>query len=459
MKIGKAVSCTAAVALGVVALSACGGSTKTTTVAATGGEHIGGSVSVWAEWTAAEQQRFEAVLTPFENQTGITANYTPKGSGTLDTALEAAVKGGAPPDIALLPDPGTLRTLAQQGAIKPVDSIVGSSASAYSPAWSQLASHDGKLYGVWFKGANKNTVWYNPAEFAAAGISSPPTSWEQLLQDAKQLKAAGVTPISLCSDVGWPVADLFQNVYLKTAGADSYNKLATHSLKWTDPSVTTAFTTLTQLVGQPSYLLGGTQGALASTYPVCADKVFPKPGATPEAAMVIEGDFVVSEITSNSPTYAAGTTGAGGAKCTADPSKTPCYDFFPFPAPSADSANNRALQGAGNVAVLLHDTPQAEALLKYLASPESAAIWAHLGGFTSPNKGVPMSDYPDSVTQNDAQELVNASSFVFSLDDLQGTWEPDMWKDMLSVVKTPTLANVKAVEQTMDKQATAALGH
>ena len=71
---------------------------------------------------------------------------------------------------------------------------------------------------MWFKGANKNTIWYNPAEFAVAGIKSTPTTWQQLLTDAATLQAAGVTPFSLCTDVGWPVADLWQNVYLKTAG-------------------------------------------------------------------------------------------------------------------------------------------------------------------------------------------------------------------------------------------------
>ena len=28
--------------------------------------HIGGSVSLWAEWTSTEQQDFEAVLAPFQ---------------------------------------------------------------------------------------------------------------------------------------------------------------------------------------------------------------------------------------------------------------------------------------------------------------------------------------------------------------------------------------------------------
>ena len=138
------------------------------------------------------------------------------------------------------------------------------------------------------------------------------------------------------------MADLWQNVYLKTAGATNYNALAAHNIAWTGPTVTTAFDTLAQLVGKPAYLLGGTTGSLSNTYPVCVDKVFPKPGTMPQAAMVMEGDFVVSEIVGNSSGYTAGTTAANGKKCTASPRPTPCYDFFPFPAPAADQMNNSA---------------------------------------------------------------------------------------------------------------------
>lgn len=450
----------AVVTAGVLGIAtACGSSTPTAS-SSTGSSSgkIGGSVTVWAEWTAQEQQNFLAALSPFEAQTGITVSYQGKGNN-MDTALTAAVSGGSPPAVALVPDPGTLVSLAKQGSIKDLTSILGGLTSNFGSAWNTLASYNGKQYGVWFKGANKNTVWYNPALFTAAGISSPPTTWEQLLTDAAQLQAAGTTPFSLCTDVGWPVADMWQNIYLKTAGAADYNKLATHSLKWTDASVTTAFTTMAQLVGNRSYLLGGLQGALSNAYPLCADKVFPKPPAKPQAAMVVEGDFVVSEITGNSANYAPGTTGSGGAACTADASKTPCYNFFAFPAPAADSANNSAIQGAGDVAMLLTQTPQSTALIKYLAGPEGGTIWAHLGGFASPNNQVKSSAYPDSVSQADAKALVGATSFVFSLDDLQGSWEPKMWADLLQFLQNPASSNVSTIEATMDTQATAALGH
>ncbi len=450
----------AVVTAGVLGIAtACGSSTPSpSSSSSSSGAKIGGSVLVWGDSTAQEQKNFLAALQPFTTQTGITVTYQGKGNN-MDVALNAAVAGGNPPDVALVPDPGTLQSLAKQGKLKDLTSILGGLTSNFGAAWNALATYNGKQYGVWFKGANKNTVWYNPALFTQAGITTPPTTWEQLVTDAGQLQAAGITPISLCTDVGWPVADMWQNVYLKTAGADNYNKLATHAIRWTDPTVTTAFTTMAKLVGNTSYLLGGLNGALSNGYPACVDKVFPKPPAKPQAAMVFEGDFVVSEITGNSSNYAAGTTGAGGAACSVDTTKTPCYDFFAFPAPAADSANNTAVQGAGDVAMLLNQTPQATALIKYLAGPEGGQIEANLGGFATPNKQVPQSAYPDPVAQADAQALVNASSFVFSLDDLQGSWEPHMWADLLDFLKNPSSSSISTIESTMDTQATAALGH
>ncbi len=441
----------------VLSIGACGGSGGSGS-ASPASSQIGGSTTLWAEWTSVEQQDFLASLAPFESSTGVTVNYSGKGNNT-DTAIASAVAGGAPPDVALVPDPATVQTLASKGSIKPLDSILGSLTSNYGSAWNQLVTSNGKLYGVWFKGANKNTIWYNPAEFSAAGITSPPATWEDLIKDAATLKAAGIAPFSLCTDIGWPMADFWQNVYLKTAGAQAYNALAAHTTKWTDPTVTTAFTTFGQLVGDPTNLAGGLQGSLSNNYPECVDKVFPKPGAQPKAAMVFEGDFVTSEITANSSNYAGGTTAAGGAACTTDASKTPCYNFFDFPAPAANSANKGAVQGAGDVAIMLKDTPQSEALMKYLAGPQGASIWAHLGGFASPNNKVPSNSYPDSVTQADAKALVNATGFVFSLDDLQGTWEKNMWQDMLDFLRNPSSSNITTIQAKMDQEATTGLGH
>ena len=50
---------------------------------------------------------------------------------------------------------------------------------------------------------------------------------------------------------------------------------------------------------------------------------------------------------------------------------------------------------------MFKDTPAARALVTYLATPEAATIWAKQGGFSSPNKGVPASAYPDALDAHD----------------------------------------------------------
>jgi ABC-type glycerol-3-phosphate transport system substrate-binding protein len=423
------------------------------TALASTSKKIGGSVTVWAEWTSTEQQDFKAVLQPFEDSTGIKVQYTGKGSN-MDTALDAAVAGGSPPAVALVPDPGTLDTLAAKHAIKPLASIIGKDANDYGSAWSSLASYKKKLYGVWFKAANKNTVYYNPAVFAAAGITSTPTTWAELLADEATIANGGTyAPLSLCTDIGWPVADLFQNLFLKLNGATAYNELAAHTMKWSSPDVTNTFAELAQLTGGSggTNLLGGMKGALADgSFPNCVNGVFPSKGS-PTAAMVIEADFVTTDIPS---TYSPG----NGSSCTLSATGSPCYDTFNFPAPSG-SAYTGDIQGSGDVAMLLKSSRQSEALIKYLASPSAADIWANLGGFASANKKVPLSSYPDPVAQADAKALTSAKAFVFSLDDLQVGWESQLWADMLNVLQNPSASNVTTVEALMDTQATTALGH
>ena len=58
--------------------------------------------------------------------------------------------------------------------------------------------------------------------------------------------------------------------------------------------------------------------------------------------------------------------------------------------------------GGGDTVVMFKDSPAAEALVKYLASPEAAEIWAAKGGFATLNKNVDASVYPDEITQTTA---------------------------------------------------------
>ena len=62
---------------------------------------------------------------------------------------------------------------------------------------------DGKTYGVPFD-IGMVGFWYNKELFAKAGITAPPATWAEFLDDVKKLKAAGITPIALAGKDKWP---------------------------------------------------------------------------------------------------------------------------------------------------------------------------------------------------------------------------------------------------------------
>jgi len=261
--------------------------------------------------------------------------------------------------------------------------------------WRDLGTVNGKLYGVWFKSANKSTVWYDIHVFDNAGVQ-PPDDWNGLKQVAQTINQSGVPAYAIDGSPGWVLSDWFENIYMNTAGPDMYDKLATHQIPWTDPSVKKALTIFKDdIIGDGSNLLGGINGTLQSEFPANLTKAFTPPG---KAGMYYEGDFVPG-VVKEDPGAVAGKD----------------IDYFDFPTISGSGG----LVVGGDVAVMLKDTPGARALMQYLASPEAGEIWAHLGGFTSPNNKVDMSVYPDDIARRSAEKLVNASSLAYDLSDQQ----------------------------------------
>ena len=68
-------------------------------------------------------------------------------------------------------------------------------------------------------------------------------------------------------------------------------------------------------------------------------------------------------------------------------------DVFSFP---GGESSDRFVVGGGDAAVLMRASPAGEALLRYLASADAAAVWARRGGFVSPNETLDLTAYPDA---------------------------------------------------------------
>jgi alpha-glucoside transport system substrate-binding protein len=59
-------------------------------------------------------------------------------------------------------------------------------------------------------------------------------------------------------------------------------------------------------------------------------------------------------------------------------------------------------------------------LMRFLASPEAAAVWARAGGFVSANQELDLATYPDALSRSIARSVVEAGDgFRFDLSDQQ----------------------------------------
>ncbi|MER6269789.1 ABC transporter substrate-binding protein [Streptomyces sp900105755] len=444
----RALATLAALLAGSLALAACGSNDKKsdgdTSTGATRSSTLslpkldGTTLEVAAVWTGQEQKNFKQVLAEFEKRTGAKVTFVPAQDPIINF-LGSKIAGGQPPDIALLPQPGAIKQAVQKGWAKPLSAdTVTEVQKNYSQGWQDIGKVGGKQYGVYYKAANKSLVWYNAKVFENAGAKEPKT-WQDLLTTAQAVYDSGVTPFSVGGADGWTLTDWFENVYLSQAGPEKYDQLAQHKIKWTDPSVKQALTTLAQVWGKKGYVAGNASGALQTEFPASVTQTFTG-GDQPKAAMVYEGDFVQVNI------------GETKAKVGTD------AKVFPFPSVGSTAP----VVSGGDAAVIFKDSKGAQALAKFLASPDAATIQAKLGGYLSPNKSVPNSAYPNEVQRTIAKSLIaSGDDFRFDMSDqapqaFGGTPGKGEWKDLQDFLQNPT--DVAGTQAKLEKDAAAAYG-
>ena len=263
------------------------------------------------------------------------------------------------------PQPGTIEEYAKQGKLQPIDFAKDTVAANFGQSIVDLGTVDGKLYSFLFKGANKSTVWYNVPVFQDAGVE-PPKTWDEFL--AGRADAQGVGRARLLDrrrrrlDAHRPLrehlpphgrAGEVRPARRRTRSRGRTSRSRTRSPRWR------------KILGDTDNIAGGTTGALQTDFPTSVTQVFADP---PKAAMVIEADFV-----------------AGRSSTRRRRKPETGFNVFDFP---SINGSPPAVVGGGDQVVMFKDSPAAQALVEYLATPEAAEIWVKRGGFSSPNKNV-----------------------------------------------------------------------
>ena len=186
---------TASVAAAALAITGCsssgsssGGSTSSSAAPA--------QLTVWrmGSSTPAQVSWMNGVISQFHKQdpayakTSVKVVFVPWTNRTQDWA-NALSSGKNAPDITELGNTDT-PTAVSLGMLANITSNVNAWSNKSNVVSGMLANdtQSGSVYAVpWFGGVRG--IWYRTGQFKAAGISSPPTSWSELVTDAKKLMA------------------------------------------------------------------------------------------------------------------------------------------------------------------------------------------------------------------------------------------------------------------------------
>src|SRR5207247_11459956 len=115
----------------------------------------------------SESWPFLPLTDALSKRTGIHGKYT--SARDFIPAVRTRLAAGDPPDIAIVPRPGNLATLAREGVLKQLTGLGFTSAymkQNYGAAWITLGTVGGKLYGLPAKANSKSVIWYKPPSFA-----------------------------------------------------------------------------------------------------------------------------------------------------------------------------------------------------------------------------------------------------------------------------------------------------
>ena len=403
----------AAIAALALGLGACGGDDG-------GGTEEGdGEVTIFSLWGGSEEEAFKKVLTQFTKDTGIKTKY--EAARDFLPVIRTRLNAGNPPEVGILPRPGFVDELARDDALIPLEDLgidVDKINENYNDTWIDLATFEDTTYGVVAKANSKSTVWYKPNSFQENGFQIPKT-WDELNQIVKDYKAKGETPWAVGAqgrDSSWTLTDWFEQIYVRMAGGDNYDKLFSGELAFNDQTVKDALNEMLKNVND-QYVLGGVDGALSLSYQDGIARVF---GKNSQAEMYMLGGFV------------------GGIAIGANPSLKPGTDIDFFPFPTINEANGSPLVGSGDVAAAFVNNEDVAKLIEYLSTPEAGRIWVSTGAIVSPNKGVTDADYPNELVSKEAEQVKNAESFRFDGSDLlPGTLGQNFGTLLQKIIKTP----------------------
>jgi multiple sugar transport system substrate-binding protein len=189
-----------AVAAGAFAVGCGGSDTSNTTAGASTAQGSGATAAAdlkgtvrWSmlDYDPKVKSWADGAIKAFEAEhPGVKVELTLPPTNSYQQLLTTQLRGKNPPDLAAVPT-AWVPAFADAGALVPwTDSVDKSLLDQFDPTLLDGAKIDGQQYALPYLSTSRALFW-NKAAFKKAGLSAPPKTWDELIQDAQKIVSAG----------------------------------------------------------------------------------------------------------------------------------------------------------------------------------------------------------------------------------------------------------------------------
>lgn len=274
--------------LGIVAVSALAVAGASACTSSSGGGNV--TLSVWS-WRPEDASTYRQMFDKFEqSHKNIKVDFKPYKSTDYNTILSTGLTQAGGPDVMQLRSYGGLQPLIESKRLAPLDGKVSGLSNFEDTALAGTKGKaDGKVYGVPLE-MSTFQIYYNKEIFSKYSLQ-PPTTWDQMISAAQQLKSKGVTPFAVSGKDTW-LLPLYDDAFGATryGGADFEKKVLSGQAQFTDPNYVAALDILNKLKDYfPKDMMGLGETDVQTLF------------ATGKAAMIPEGSFALNPMLAINP--------------------------------------------------------------------------------------------------------------------------------------------------------------
>jgi glucose/mannose transport system substrate-binding protein len=224
----------------VLALSACGGGSSTSSDPK--------KLEVFSYLTSgSEADALKAMIDVFvaKNPGYTVENGAVSGGGGSNAAqvLQSRIAGNDAPTIWQAHPAANLASYAASGQLKDLTSLFESEGwtDKYPKDVLDSLKVNGKIYGVPFGINQMNVVWWNKNVAAKLGVTvGTDLTWDAMVAGIQKAKSAGTTPVCLGDKDPFTTGEIVESAIISHVGADGWRDLTAGRIKWTDPRIAAA---------------------------------------------------------------------------------------------------------------------------------------------------------------------------------------------------------------------------